>query len=304
MKVAALDLGTNSFLCLIADGDNKGLQFVQHDLMKIVRLGQDLQKNGHISSEALGRARDCLIDFKKVIDQSRVDKVLALATSATRDSSNQSEFLQILENLQIPVEIISGEREAQLSYLGATIDYRHENDKTFLIIDVGGGSTEFIVGRNGQILFSKSLNIGGVRLTEKLISQQPVSAEEKALLNECVDIELGKIIPEIKKHTIDQVLAVAGTPTSIAAIEVGGYNEQNVNNYPLTQERLKYWVNEFAHTSVETKRNKYLLGGRSDIIFSGTVILFRTLCALNLRELTVSTRGVRFGIANELFLKG
>lgn len=304
MKVAALDLGTNSFLCLIAEGDKNGLQFVQSDLMKIVRLGQDLQKNGYIHPEALKRAKDCLIEFKKVIDQSNVDQVLALATSAARDASNQKEFLEILKELQIPVEIISGDREAQMTYLGATIDYRHEKDKTFLVIDVGGGSTEFIVGRNNQILFAKSLDIGGVRLTERLITKQPVNKSEKDQLFQFIDNQLDSIMSELKKFEINQVLAVAGTPTSIAAIEVGGYDEQKVNNYPLSLARLEHWVNEFANTSIDYKREKLNLGGRADIIFVGAAIIFRTLVTLNMAEMTVSTRGVRFGIANDLFLKG
>lgn len=304
MKVAALDLGTNSFLCLIAEGDNKGLQFVHKDLMKIVRLGQDLQKTGSIHPDALIRAQECLVEFKKEIEKIGVDQVLALATSAARDAKNKDEFLNLMRQLKIPVEIISGQREAEITYLGATLDYRHEKEKTFLVVDVGGGSTEFIVGRNNQILFAKSLDIGGVRLTEKYISLQPINLTEQKTVEEFITKEIQSVLPEIKKYQIDHLIAVAGTPTSIASIEVGGYDEQKVNNFILSYDRISHWQKQFAQTTIDEKKQKFHLGSRADIIYVGTSILKNTMKELNLDKMIVSTRGVRFGLANEMFLKG
>ncbi|QDK43714.1 Ppx/GppA family phosphatase [Bdellovibrio sp. ZAP7] len=303
MKVAALDLGTNTFLCLIAEGDKNGITKVHKDLVEVVRLGQDVDKTGELHPEALIRAKKCLTEFKKEIDKHNVDKILAMATSAARDARNGQDLFNIGKELGIPIEVIPGEDEARISYQGATggvID----PTKTNLVIDVGGGSTEFIVGHGEKILFGESLNMGGVRLTERFVTQQPVPQNEQAKLNVYIDEQLQKILPELRKNKLDQILAVAGTPTSIVAIEVGGFDEKKVDNYFVTKERLEYWVNVFAQTSVEEKRSKYQLGGRADIIFAGASILLNTVKALGMAGMVVSTKGVRYGVALEMLRSG
>lgn len=303
MKVAALDLGTNTFLCLIAEGDIKnGITKVHKDLMKVVRLGQDIDKTKRLHPEALHRARECLTEFKKEIDVHKVDRILAMATSAARDAQNGEELFQIGRDLNIPIEIIPGDDEARITYLGATAG-RPLDMKTILVIDVGGGSTEFILGRGGKILWGKSLDIGGVRLTEKYISVQPVPVEEKQALHAHIQKSLKEILPELQKHPIDEVIAVAGTPTSLVAIEVGGFDEKKVDGYKLSQERLRHWVEIFGNTTVEEKKTKYGLGGRADIIFAGTSILLSALESLNIDAMSVSTKGVRYGVALEMLQK-
>ncbi len=300
MKIAALDLGTNTFLCLIAEGDSKnGITKVHKDLMKVVRLGQDIDKTKKLHPEALIRAKACLEEFKKEIDNFKVDKILAMATSAARDATNGEELFQIGRDLGIPIEIIPGEDEARITYQGATAG-RAADGKNLLVVDVGGGSTEFILGRGDQIIFGESLNIGGVRLTEKYITQQPVPDGEKDLVKKHILKELESIMPELKKHKVDEVVAVAGTPTSLVAIEVGGFDEKKVDGYQLPRQRLAYWVNEFANTSVEEKKSKYNLGGRADIIYAGTSILLCALEDLNKEAMVVSTKGVRYGVALEM----
>ncbi|UOF00341.1 Ppx/GppA phosphatase family protein [Bdellovibrio reynosensis] len=302
MKVAALDLGTNTFLCLIAEGGEKGITQVHADLVKVVRLGQGVDKTGAFHPDALVRARECLSEFKQEIDKHNVDVILAMATSAARDAKNGGELFKIGADLGIPIEIIPGEDEARITYQGATAGLNHQN-RTSLVIDVGGGSTELISGRGDQILFGESLNIGAVRLTEKFISTQPVLASEKAALQEHIEKEIKSVIAEIKKEKIDQIIAVAGTPTSLVAIEIGGFDEKKVDGYFLPKERLDYWVNEFANTTVEEKKSKYQLGGRADIIFAGTSILLAVINSLNLPGMVVSTKGVRYGVALEMLRK-
>ncbi len=303
MKVAALDLGTNTFLCLIAEGDKNGITKVHKDLVEVVRLGQDVDKTGELHPDALARAKKCLTEFKKEIDKQRVDKILAMATSAARDAKNGQDLFNIGKELGIPIEVIPGEDEARISYQGATggvID----PSKTNLVIDVGGGSTEFIVGHREKILFGESLNMGGVRLTERFVTQQPVPTVEQNKLNDYINEQLQKILPELRKNKLDQILAVAGTPTSIVAIEVGGFDEKKVDNYFVKVERLEHWVRTFAQTSVEEKRSKYQLGGRADIIFAGASILLNTVKALGMPGLVVSTKGVRYGVALEMLRSG
>lgn len=302
MKIAAMDLGTNTFLCLIAEGDRNGITKVHKDMAQVVRLGQGVGTTGEFHPDALVRARACMTEFKKEIDLHKVDKILAMATSAARDAKNGHELFKIGTDLGIPIEIIPGEDEARITYQGATVGLS-ENNKVSLVIDVGGGSTEFIVGQKSEILFAESLNIGGVRLTEKYIKSQPVPQNESAQLKKAIQEELKKVLPEIKKHHPEGIIAVAGTPTSIVAIEVGGFDEKKVDGFFLTTERLKYWVQEFSQTSVEEKKSKYELGGRADIIFVGASILLETLESLSMNGMYVSTKGVRYGVALEMLQK-
>lgn len=303
MKVAALDLGTNTFLCLIAEGTKDGITKVHKDLVEVVRLGQGVDKTGELHPEALVRARKCLTEFKKEIDRHNVDRILAMATSAARDAKNGQELFNIGKELGIPIEVIPGEDEARISYMGATGGIL-DPYKTKLVIDVGGGSTELIVGRGEKIQFGKSLDIGGVRLTEKFISQQPIPTDEQTHLNSYIKQQIDVIVPHLLANKPDQILAVAGTPTSIVAIEVGGFDEKKVDGFFLTKERLQYWVREFAQTSVEDKRSRYQLGGRADIIFAGASILLSLVEALNMNGLFVSTKGVRYGVALEMLRSG
>lgn len=302
MKVAALDLGTNTFLCLIADVTDAGIGKVHKDLVQVVRLGQGVDKTGAFHPEALKRARECLAEFKKEIDAQKVDRILAMATSAARDASNGQELFRIGEDLGIPIEIIPGKDEARITYQGATVGLPRDG-KTYLVVDVGGGSTEFILGRGENILFGESLNMGGVRLTEKLISAQPVSAVERDNLKKYIHHEVEAIAPQLKNEKIDQMIAVAGTPTSLVAIEVGGFDEKKVDGFFLSKERLAFWVDEFAKTSVEEKKQKYNLGGRADIIYVGASILLSVIEELGLPGMIVSTKGVRYGVALEMLHK-
>lgn len=298
-KVAALDLGTNTFLCLIAEGTEKGITKVHRDLVQVVRLGQGVGQTGEFHPDALARARQCLTEFKKEIDAQGVDQILAMATSAARDAKNGKELFRIGEELGIPIKIIPGEDEARITYQGATAGST-DSQKTSLVIDVGGGSTEFIVGKDKEILFGQSLDIGGVRLTEKFISIQPVEESDRQELDQHIQSQLSTLLSELQKYKIDQIIAVAGTPTSVVAIEVGGFDEKKVDGFFLTKERLKYWVEEFARTTVEEKKTKYQLGGRADIIFAGTSILLAAVEALKMEGLVVSTKGVRYGVALEM----
>lgn len=303
MKVAALDLGTNTFLCLIAEGDATGIKKVHKDLVEVVRLGQGVDKTGELHPEALARARKCLTEFKKEIDKHHVDKILAMATSAARDARNGQELFDIGKELGIPIEVIPGEDEARISYAGATGGVIDPN-KTNLVMDVGGGSTELIVGHGEKILFGESLNIGAVRLTERFVTEQPIAQAEQQRLHLYIDEQIQTVLPDIRRNHLDQILAVAGTPTAIVAAEIGGFDEKKVDGYFLSKERLKFWVTEFSQTSVEEKRTKYHLGGRADIIFAGASILLKVVEALGMNGLMVSTKGVRYGVALEMLRTG
>lgn len=299
MKVAALDLGTNSFLCLIAEGNRHGITAVLSDQVKVVRLGQGVDKTGSFHPDALKRAKECLTEFKKEIDKFQVDRILAMATSAARDVANGEELFKIGRELGIPIEIIPGADEARITFSGATEGVLQGNENV-AVIDVGGGSTEIIVGNKNKIHFSQSLNIGGVRLTEKFISAQPLKADERKNVEEFIGQEIQKILPKIKDIKIQEVLAVAGTPTALAVADLGRFDAERVQGYKISRDRLKEWCDLFAKTSPEERVKKYGIDpGRADIIFVGATILHQFLIQTKIEAMTVSIKGVRYGVAME-----
>ncbi len=300
MIVAALDLGTNSFLCLIAEVQGGRISRVIEDHVEVVRLGQDVQRTGQFHPEALARAKACLERFKIVIDRNKPDRILAMATSAARDVSNGQALFEIGNALNIPIEIIPGDREAEITYMGAT-SHLPADGKTRLIIDVGGGSTEYIVGQDKKIKFAKSLNLGCVRMTESLIKNQPTPESELNALSERVRSEIDLVKEIILKSSIDEVIAVAGTPSAIAAIDLGGFDAAKVDGYKLEISGLRNLKTKLAALSVAEKIK--VLGvekGRADVILVGCEILYQSLLNLGLKQMTVSTKGVRYGVAIEL----
>lgn len=304
MKVAALDLGTNSFLCLLAEGqiDDQGRLSafdVFKDLTETVRLGQDVNQTGKFHTDALLRADQCLENFSKEIKAFNPDKIFAVATSAARDASNGQVLFDIGKKYQIPISIIDGPTEAKITFLGAT--FKSKEPGNTLVIDVGGGSTELILGSSeGQILYATSVNVGAVRLTERFIEDQPVPVENQRQLNRFAETLLQPHFDKLLKDPVSRVVAVAGTPTAIAALEVGGFSVEKVENFNLSLQKMKAWQEEFATTSIRIKKEKYNLGGRADIIYAGTSILKTCLELTKKNEMFVSTMGVRYGVAIQL----
>lgn len=302
MRVAALDLGTNTFLCLLAEGDASGISKIHKDLVEVVRLGQGVDKYKVFHPYALSRARTCLAEFKKQIDFFKPDQILAVATSAARDVSNSDQLFKIGLEYNIPIQIIEGEKEAQTSYQGALVGFQLK-DKNVSVIDIGGGSTEIISGKNGEIQFAQSLNMGGVRLTEKIITAQPISVDEQTKAKDWIQKQLENFSATKELEAADVLMAVAGTPTTLAALEIGGFEAEKIDGFKFKLAQLEKWQNIFATTSVEEKKLKYNLGGRADIIFAGTTILIEVMKKFKFSEVMISTKGVRYGVALQLLQK-
>lgn len=317
MKVAALDLGSNSFLCLICEsttasensknkneGHSVSIQNVLSDQVKIVRLGQGVGQTGSFHPDALVRAEACLKEFKIEIDRHKPDKVLAMATSAARDAKNGHELIEIGKRLNIPIQIIAGKDEARITYLGATsglLKNSNAEQKTILLIDIGGGSTELIVGRGEEILFSKSLDVGVVRFTERLALTHPISTADQVRAEALIKEEILKIKSEILKHAPQIAVAVAGTPTTLAAAELGGFDAGKIDGYVFTEAKLKSWEDKLAKSSVAERIEKFKIEpGRADVIYIGALILRLILNQFQLNTIEVSTRGVRYGVALEM----
>ncbi len=294
MKVAALDLGSNTFLCLICEIENKKITDIYSDDVEIVRLGQDLSKTKRFHPDALARAKNCLSKFKLIINQRRPDRILAMATSAARDAENKNELFQICKDLDIPLEIITGSKEADITYRGSVSAQTSNQNR--LVVDIGGGSTEFISGSGDQILHSQSFDIGCVRLTEKYILNQPTIDPE---IQNCQAVIREKI-QTLPNHSIAEILAVAGTPTTLAAVELGGFDAKKIDGYEMTLKNLEQWLQKLQPLSVDQKIELGFPKGRADVIIVGIIILIETLKKFNLNKIIVSTRGVRYGVALEL----
>ena len=306
MKIASLDLGSNSFLCLLCEADENGIFKIHKDMVEIVRLGQDINKTKRIQPEALVRAKNCLTKFKAEIDIFKPEKILAYGTSAARDAENNQEFFKIGKDLGIPIDIISGKKEALATYRGVFWGKPNNSIQSKnLLIDIGGGSTEIILGQGLNLIDSMSLNMGAVRMTEKWISKYPVSEAEAQALKTDIVLNLSNNLDKIKQNKPDLVYAVAGTPTTLAAAEMGGkFDPDKVEGFIFSIADLSLWEAKLASSSVEEIINLHKIpSGRADIIYSGIVILKTILETVGADKVVVSTRGVRFGIVADHFTK-
>lgn len=298
MKVAALDLGSNTFLLLICEVVANQITSIYADEVRTVRLGQEVNKTKRFHPEALRRAENCLEEFSQIISKHRPEKIQAMATSAARDVTNSHLLFELGEKYKIPIQIIPGEKEAAISYSGATSGVN--DNKSRLVVDIGGGSTELILGKGKTIMFGESLNIGGVRLKELCLRNDPPTSDEVNELNLVIIERSKKVLEQIQgMGPINEILAVAGTPTELARIEIGGtFSAAKIDGQKISLLTLQTWFDRFRQNSAQMLIEKYQLSpGRADIIIVGTAILIHICKTLCLDHIIVSTRGVRHGIA-------
>lgn len=295
MRVAALDLGSNTSLLLIAEMDGARLLRVLHDETNVTKMGQGVHANRSFHPDALVRMDECLAQYSRIIAKYECGKVLAVATSAARDVSNGRELLELGRIHGIPIHIISGEREAQLTFRGALCD--RTSTSGLAVIDVGGGSTEVISNGGGGQIKGTSVDVGSVRLTELFVKSHPIAAS--ALSEVRAYAEKAFAAAPLPKTALKEVVAVAGTPTTLAAIDQQRpFSEEAVHRYKLNLKTIEDWISRLAGMTVEERE---ALPGmqpkRADVIVTGSIILASAIRALGKTEVTVSTRGVRYGAA-------
>jgi exopolyphosphatase/guanosine-5'-triphosphate,3'-diphosphate pyrophosphatase len=299
MRVAALDLGSNTTLLLIAEvvttnnGGNK-VDRVVLDETRVTKLGQGVHADRRFHPDALKRMKECLTAYSKEIKKHKCDKVVAVATSAARDVTNGNELLDMASALGIPVHIIDGPREARLTYSGALSD--RDSTRGCAVVDVGGGSTEVIWSDN-QGPVGRSVDVGSVRLTELFIKQQPIGREAIDAVKTYVRDRFTPVIKLTKP--MHELVAVAGTPTTLACLDQAReFRDDLVNGYKLTADRIDQWIEKMALMTVEQReRLPGMQPKRADVIVTGSLILREAMRALGHNSITVSTRGVRYGVA-------
>jgi exopolyphosphatase/guanosine-5'-triphosphate,3'-diphosphate pyrophosphatase len=301
MKVAAIDCGTNSFLCLIAEVSNLEIKKIYSDEIRIVKLGENLTQTKRLSPAALSRAREALTEFKAEIDKQSPEKILAVATSAARDAENSESFIQIMSDLQIPIRIVSGATEAQLTFLG--VQSPNRSLASTAVVDIGGGSTEFVYINANSEQKEVSVDMGCVRGTELFLKGEVISeAQQIEFENEV--LKQFSSLEAVKDGSLKakEIVAVSGTPTSIATMQIGTeFSRDQVEGFEITEDILNSWQARLSQmNSLEKRKIKGLDPKRADVILAGVIILKCAMKILDKSKLTVSTRGLRYGIAKVL----
>jgi exopolyphosphatase/guanosine-5'-triphosphate,3'-diphosphate pyrophosphatase len=301
MRVASLDIGTNTFLCLICEVENGRITEIYEDLCEVVRLGEGVHAHRKFSQAALERAEATLTYFRRRMDDLSVEKVSAVATSAARDVSNKQGLLDMAFGLQIPLRIISGKEEARLTFLGAMAGCLWPSTDV-VVVDIGGGSTEIIsIDANDQVV-SHSFDLGVVRLKEMFFHRQPPTAKAYKECEYFVRSELAKYASVFQINKQKFTLAVAGTPTTLAAVSQSiDFSQSQIEGYSLSLAEISQWEERFLSMTLEEIQG---LPGmhekRADVILAGTLLLRMIGDYLDIQEYVVSTRGVRFGLAQSL----
>jgi exopolyphosphatase/guanosine-5'-triphosphate,3'-diphosphate pyrophosphatase len=294
-RVASIDIGTNTILLLIAEVKKRVLKPLL-EKETIVRLGEGVQKNGVLLEGAMERGIQTLTQYLKECREMEVRRIFAAGTSALREAKNAGDFLKRVEQeLNLAIEIIAGEEEAQLSFLAVARDLGNP-EKRILVVDVGGGSTEFVLGKGDQIDHWVSLPVGSVRFTEQFLLSDPVRQEEWANTKNEIIRELGKVPPLHQPFTM---VAVGGTATTLASVEQGleQFDYEKIHRFVLKRENLKKQLDLYRTRTLKERRNiSGLPPARADVILAGGTILYLTMEKLNCPSVLISCHGVRYGL--------
>jgi len=297
MKIASIDVGTNTMLLLIVEVDKNGIIQVLHDEQVIARLGKGVDSNQIINQETFLRAENFFQAYKQTCDLYAVDKIVAVGTSALRDAKNREEFCAyIQQKVGITIDVISGDEEAKWTYRGGISEFSGQSDK-YSVIDIGGGSTEIIVGNEKEIVTKTSINIGSVRLTERILHQSP--PEDSAIIeaHEFILSQMPK--DQFKNMSPTMTIGVAGTLTTLASLHqhLQEYDPKKISGYQLTYENICEIFALLKDKNLEQlKLFPQISQGRADILLAGIMILMGFMEATQLTTITVSDRGLRYGI--------
>lgn len=304
-RLAAVDIGTNTLLLLVADvgaAAAGGVRAVR-DEVRFGRLGQGLDRSGRLADDAIERSLGYLREYRELLDGAQVDAVVAVGTQALREASNADWFLgPAREILGVAVEVIDGEREAALVYRSVVHAFPDLAAGDLVVADVGGGSTEVIAGRDGQLRSLVSLPIGSVRLTERHLHGDPPAPDETRALLADIDGHLGGLDPALA-GSAPALVGTAGTATTLAAVEqkLRAYDADKVQGFRISRAAVERQLARYLELTVAEKRRlPGLEPQRADVIAAGAAIYARLAVHLAAPQLVTSDRGVRWGALLEL----
>lgn len=301
MRIAAIDAGTNTTRLLVAETQGRSYRSLDRRLA-FTRLGEGVDANGTLAPGAMKRTLDAIAEFCSVCGELEVQKLTIGATSAVRDAINREEFLEAARKLSgASARAISGDEEARLSFLGATADL--SADKV-LVFDIGGGSTEFVLGTPGEPVADwVSLDIGAVRLTERYLKSDPPATEEMLLLEAAIDDALTAADGRLPGGADALLVGLGGTVTTLAALHLGleVYDPDAVHRHCLPRGALDSLYRSLAEASLsERTRPPILPPGRADVAVAGSAIASRILVHWGFDRMVVSEKDILDGLVLEL----
>jgi len=295
-RVAVVDIGTNSTRLLVADVEEGRVSPLERR-STVTRLGRGVDLSGHLASEAIDEVCAAIAGYLAIVEELGVETVDAIATSAVRDADNGSAFIaELRERFALSARVLDGEEEARSTYVGATSEA--PPSEPTLVVDIGGGSTELIVGRGTEISFHDSLQAGVVRHSERHVASDPPAASELEAL--AGDVR-GLIEDSVGAGVAaSQGIAVAGTPTSLAAVEMGlePYDPTRVHGHVLALPSIQRMLSRLASVPLaERVEIPGLHPDRAPTIVAGVVVLVEVMRAFGLEEITVSEHDILYGTA-------
>ena len=301
MNVAVVDIGSNSTRLLIAEMHDGRVtaELVRHS--NVTRLGQGVDKSNKLADEAIERTYKVLADYAKRIDDHECDERIAVLTSAVRDSDNGQEFAQTIEQRYgLTPYVLKGDEEARLTYLGATSERDPADTTPTLVVDIGGGSTELIVGAGPELRFRVSTQAGVVRQTERHLPNDPPTQTQMDALAEDVRKILADIVPAEIRTAVKRGIAVAGTATSLAAIaqHLDPYDPEKVHGYELSTDECDRILGELSAMPLEQRRRvPGLHPDRAPTIIAGVLIFREVVRLFGLTTIEVSEHDILRGAA-------
>ena len=301
MRVAAIDCGTNSIRLLIADIEGNNFREVARD-MEIVRLGQGVDQTGQFHPDAIARTLLAVDKFAAEIAKRGVEKIRFCATSATRDATNRHLFVDgVRERLGIEPEVISGDEEAALSFAGAIQDC-DPAEGPFLVVDIGGGSTEFVFGTT-SVEAAHSVNIGCVRMSERHFANDPATPEQIELARADIKAAIAQAGAEVPITQAKTLVAVAGTATTVAAaaLDLAEYDRYAIHLARISASQVHAASTMFlTKTREERLALGYMHPGRVDVIAAGGLVLSEIIKATGTTEFVASESDILDGMARSL----
>jgi exopolyphosphatase / guanosine-5'-triphosphate,3'-diphosphate pyrophosphatase len=305
VRVAVVDIGTNSTRLLVADVADDGHLTERERRTKVTRLGDRLGETGVLGEDAMGRVLGTVREYREVIDAEGAERAVAVLTSAVRDAANGEDFLARVraQGGGLDARVIAGDEEAQLTFRGATSERAHGDATPTLVIDVGGGSTELVVGSGDRVSFHASTQAGVVRHTERHLATDPPTPAELRRLAEDVRATYAEAVPPEVRRTAAAAIAVAGTATSLGAIDLDleHYSHERVHGRVVSVTTCRGILERLASLPEEQRRGvRGLHPDRAPTIIAGVVMVIEALELFGLDSTAVSDHDILRGAALEV----
>ncbi len=301
VRIAVVDIGSNSTRLLVCDREGEEITGELERESTVTRLGAGVDADGKLADESMERVYAALDNYQALIDRHEAEVRIAVLTSAVRDAANGREFADsVKRRYGLEPHVLSGDEEARLTYLGAMSERDPSDQTPTVVVDIGGGSTEIVIGRGHETRFHVSTQAGVVRQTERHIEHDPPTEDELRQTREDVRETLQGGVPEAQRRAVEHAIAVAGTATSLGAIaqELDPYDPEKVHGYRLTRGECEDILERLASVPLDERRKvPGLHPDRAPTIIAGVIILIEVLELFGLDGLEVSEHDILRGAA-------